>query len=121
MKFVLQLLTITNCDAKSRMGDSAKKQKHGEMLPNTIRAIICGSSIGKTNVLISLKARMISRTYTSTRNRYNSQNIDISKIYLRLSIKSASLRSSTTAMSVYRARHAQILSLMMWHATSRMR
>ena len=58
MKFVLQPLTIrvTNCDAKSRtMGDSAEKRKHGEMLPSTIRAIICGpSNCGKTNVLISL-------------------------------------------------------------------
>ena len=55
---MLQLLTIhvTNCDAKSRMmGDNAEKRKHDEMLPSTIRAIICGpSNCGKTNVLISL-------------------------------------------------------------------
>jgi len=58
MKFVLQSLTInvTNCDMKSRMiGGSAEKRKHGEMLPSTIRAIICGpSNCGKTYVLISL-------------------------------------------------------------------
>jgi len=37
------------------MGGNAEKRKHGEMLPSTIRAIICGSSnCGKTNILISL-------------------------------------------------------------------
>jgi len=37
------------------MGSSAEKRKHGEILPSTIRAIICGlSNCGKTNVLISL-------------------------------------------------------------------
>ena len=59
MKFVRQSLTIrvTNCDKKLRMmmGDSAQERKHGEMLPSTIRAVICGpSNCGKTNVLISL-------------------------------------------------------------------
>jgi len=37
------------------MGSSEEKRKHGEILPNTIRAIICGpSNCSKTNVLISL-------------------------------------------------------------------
>lgn len=58
MKFVRQPLTIrvVNCDEKARMmGDIATERKHGEMLPSTIRAIICGpSNCGKTNVLISL-------------------------------------------------------------------
>ncbi|KAG5313760.1 LIPHB Lipase, partial [Acromyrmex insinuator] len=57
MKFVLQPLSVrvTNCDVKSRMGGSVEKRKHSEMLPSTIRAIICGlSNCGKTNVLISL-------------------------------------------------------------------
>ncbi|KYN36137.1 hypothetical protein ALC56_09512 [Trachymyrmex septentrionalis] len=130
MKFVLQPLTIrvTNCDAKSRMmEDSAEKRKHGGMLPSTIRAIICGSSnCGKTNVLISLlesRTIHVSRTCTSIRNRCNSQNTNISKICLRLSTKSATLRSPTTATSFHRVRRVQILflSLMMWYATSRMR
>ena len=55
---MLQSLTIhvTNCNAKSRMmGGSAEKRKHGEMLPNIVRTIICGpSNCDKTNVLISL-------------------------------------------------------------------
>ncbi|KYQ47822.1 hypothetical protein ALC60_13144 [Trachymyrmex zeteki] len=86
MKFVQQPLTISvaNCDAKSRMmGGSAEKRKHGEMLPSTIRAIICGpSNCGKTNVLISLleSPNGVSRTCTSTRNHCNSESIDISKI-----------------------------------------
>jgi len=55
MKFVLQPLTIhvTNYDVKSRMM-GGEKRKHGEMLPSTIRAIICGSSNCKINILISL-------------------------------------------------------------------
>ena len=37
------------------MGGSAEKRKHGEMLPNTIRAIICDpSNSGKTNIRINL-------------------------------------------------------------------
>jgi len=37
------------------MEGNAEKRKHGEMLPSTIRVIICGpSSCGKINVLISL-------------------------------------------------------------------
>ncbi|KYN15252.1 hypothetical protein ALC57_12519 [Trachymyrmex cornetzi] len=37
------------------MGSGVEKRKHGEMLPNTIRAIICSpSNCSKTNVLISL-------------------------------------------------------------------
>ena len=58
MKFVQQPLTIrvTNCDDRLRwMGDGAEMRRHGTMLPNTIRAIVCGpSNCGKTNVLISL-------------------------------------------------------------------
>jgi len=36
------------------MEGSVEKRKHSEMLPSTIRAIICGPSNCKTNVLISL-------------------------------------------------------------------
>lgn len=59
MRFVRQPLTIhvTNYDEKLRLmgGGGAEISRHGEMLPNTVRAIICGpSNCGKTNVLISL-------------------------------------------------------------------
>jgi len=37
------------------MEGSVEKRKHSEMLPSTIRAIICGpSNCGKTNLFISL-------------------------------------------------------------------
>lgn len=37
------------------MTDNAETRKHGTLLPNTVRAIICGpSNCGKTNILISL-------------------------------------------------------------------
>ncbi|KAL6254088.1 hypothetical protein P5V15_014707 [Pogonomyrmex californicus] len=58
MKFVRhpQTIHVVNYDEKAQMmGDIATKRKHGEILPSTIRAIICGpSNCGKTNVLISL-------------------------------------------------------------------
>jgi len=57
MKFIRQPLTIRviNYDDRLRtMGDNAEKRKHGAMLPSTIRAIVCGPSNCKTNVLISL-------------------------------------------------------------------
>jgi len=87
MKFVLQPLTIhvTNCDAKSRMmGGSAKKRKHGEMLPSNIRAIICGlSNCDKTNILISLLESphdvYFENVYVYSKSLQ--QQIDISKIY----------------------------------------
>jgi hypothetical protein len=41
-------------DDKTRVG-GACSSRHGRMLPNTIRGIICGSSnCGKTNVMLSL-------------------------------------------------------------------
>ncbi|KYN37508.1 hypothetical protein ALC56_08109 [Trachymyrmex septentrionalis] len=126
MKFVLQPLTIrvTNCDAKSRiMGGGVEKRKHGEMLPSTIRSIICGSSnCGKTNVTISLlespNGVYFENVYVYSKS---CQSMNTSKICLCLSTKSTILRSSTTAMSFYQARRVQILflSLMTWHKTSR--
>ncbi|KYN17534.1 hypothetical protein ALC57_10183, partial [Trachymyrmex cornetzi] len=98
MKFVLQPLTIrvTNCDAISRIiGSGVEKPKHGEMLPNTIRAIICGpSNCVKTNVLISLLE--------------SPNSVRRERVRLHLSTKSATLRSPTTATSFHRARRVQI-------------
>lgn len=56
MKFVQQPYTIRvkNMDDKTQ-GVCEKACRHGKMLPNTIRGIICGpSNCGKTNVMISL-------------------------------------------------------------------
>jgi len=53
-----------------------EKCKHGEMLPSTVCAIICGpSNYDKINVLISLLENQmlyVSRTYIFIQNRYNS-------------------------------------------------
>lgn len=58
MRFVRQSSTIrvTNLDNRLQsMTNNAETRKHGTLLPNTIRAIICGpSNCGKTNILISL-------------------------------------------------------------------
>ena len=57
MRFVRQPQTIqvTNFDDKVDLMHENNLRKHGNMLPNSIRGIICGpSNCGKTNVLISL-------------------------------------------------------------------
>ena len=61
MRFVRQPLAIrvTNCDERSRLMGGGEGEnnanRHGKLLPNSIRAIFCGpSNCGKTNVLISL-------------------------------------------------------------------
>lgn len=53
MRFVTQstAIRVKNFDTMQR----GERRKHGGMLPNTVRAIICGpSNCGKTNVLLSL-------------------------------------------------------------------
>jgi len=88
------------------MGGNAEKRKHGEMLQSTIRAIICGPlNCNKINVFISLfeNPNGVLRTCMSTRNRCNSQSIDISKICLHLSTKSTTLHSPTIVTSFHRA------------------
>ncbi|KYN29961.1 hypothetical protein ALC57_00577 [Trachymyrmex cornetzi] len=109
------------------MGSGAEKRKHGEMLPNTIRAIICGpSNCGKTNVLISLlespNGVRFENVYVYSKS-LQQPKYQYLENFLHLSTKSAILRSPTTATSFHRARRVQILflSLMTWHATSRMR
>ena len=48
-------MRVTNFDDKSLMMSMKTRQKHGSMLPNTIRCITCGpSNCGKTNVLMSM-------------------------------------------------------------------
>ena len=57
MRFVQQSqpIKVTNFDNKIQLMSEKKVRKHGNMLPISIRSIICGpSSCGKTNVLISL-------------------------------------------------------------------
>ena len=57
MRFV-RSIGVSNLDRKTRlMSDETVEEicRHGPLLPNTIRCIICGSSnYGKTNALISL-------------------------------------------------------------------
>lgn len=57
MHFVRQPMTICvkNIDEKTELISKIERRKHGNMLPSTVRGIICGpSNCGKTNVLISL-------------------------------------------------------------------
>ena len=57
MRFVKQPTTIkvSNMDDRTHSTFNASAQRHGRLLPNAIRCIICGpSNCGKTNVLISL-------------------------------------------------------------------
>jgi len=55
MRFVRQIQTIKVTNFDDRLMIEKKIRKHGNMLPISIRGIICGpSNCGKTNVLISL-------------------------------------------------------------------
>ena len=48
-------IRVSNFDDKSQMMPPKTRRRHGSMLPNTIRCLICGpSNCGKTNVLMSL-------------------------------------------------------------------
>lgn len=58
MKFVKQRKTIPIINMDKLISQSSVKQvkrKHGELLPDSIRCIICGpSNSGKTNLLLNL-------------------------------------------------------------------
>lgn len=57
MKFNKQnkKLPVTNFDELIQDSTEKKKKRHGDLLPNSVRAIFCGpSGIGKTNVLFAI-------------------------------------------------------------------
>ena len=55
MRFVRQATTISVTNFDDKLMSDEKVRKHGNMLPTTIRGIVCGpSNCGKTNVFISL-------------------------------------------------------------------
>lgn len=55
MRFVRQAQTIRVTNFDDKITSEIKLRKHGNMLPISIRGIICGpSNCGKTNVLISM-------------------------------------------------------------------
>lgn len=57
MKFKTQpvKLSIMNFDELAQTGKKEKKRRHGPLLPDSIRAVICGpSNCGKTNALFAL-------------------------------------------------------------------
>ncbi|KYN03206.1 hypothetical protein ALC62_05952 [Cyphomyrmex costatus] len=55
MRFVRQSRTIEVSNLDAKVQTEREMRKHGNMLPSTVRAIVCGpSNCGKTNVLISL-------------------------------------------------------------------
>jgi len=55
MKFMRQSQTIKVINVDNKVQTAKEVRKHGNMLPISIRGVICGpSNYGKTNVLISL-------------------------------------------------------------------
>lgn len=55
MQFVKQRKTLPIQEIQCENSVDATIKRHGELLPNSIRAIISGpSGVGKTNVVISL-------------------------------------------------------------------
>lgn len=56
MRFIKQPdpISVTNLDGESKCGEG-ENQRHGPLLPNSIRSLVCGpSGCGKTNVVINL-------------------------------------------------------------------
>lgn len=55
MKLVKQIISLEISPIDHSLAITSNKNRHGELLPNTIRCIICGpSNCGKTNAMISL-------------------------------------------------------------------
>lgn len=55
MQFIKQRTSLPIKNVENNFKADIVKKRHGELLPNTIRCLICGpSNCGKTNVLISL-------------------------------------------------------------------
>lgn len=58
MRFINQKIKLSMENIGENLGESDSKQKyrkHGVLLPNSIRCIICGpSGVGKTNVIVNL-------------------------------------------------------------------
>ena len=111
------------------MGRGLEKHKHGEILPCTIRAIICSSSnCGKTNVLISViegRTAYVSITFTSTSNRCNeiaAAKVSISWkfIYVYWQNRLLYVLQQQRHRSTERDASILFLSLITWYATSRM-
>ena len=64
-------IKIINLDEKIRGASMIKHRRHGDLLPNSIRAAIVGASnCGKTNLMINLVTQKVCifKIYTSTRN-----------------------------------------------------
>lgn len=55
MQFIKQRVSLPIKNVENQFMQKKTRGKHGELLPNSIRSIICGpSNAGKTNVIISL-------------------------------------------------------------------
>lgn len=69
MKTIKQSISLPIDEIKSESDNLPENQRHGILLPNSIRAIICGpSSCGKTNLLMNLL--------------YNANGLSFENIYL---------------------------------------
>lgn len=55
MQLIKQRISLPIKNVEKHFRTDSIKKRHGDLLPNTIRCLICGpSNCGKTNVLISL-------------------------------------------------------------------
>ena len=99
------------------------------MLPSTILAIICGpSNCGKTNVLISLLKSPERERYTFRERVHLFKIVATVKVYRYLENLFTFIDkicyftfSNSDVVPPSEARQILFLSLMTWHATSRMR
>lgn len=92
MKFKKQKDTFTVDDALERLTGgslSSKKSKHGPLLPDSIRCIVCGpSNCGKTNLMFSLltdpKGLRFANLYVFSKSLQQSKYVLLSQLFKRI-------------------------------------
>jgi len=128
MRFVRQILTIRVTNFDDRLMSEKKIRKYGNMLPISIRGIICGpSNCGKTNVLISLLESLhgvrFENVYIYSKSLQQPKYQYLKNLFAPIEEIGYFTFTLITVTSYHRVRRFRIpsLSLMAWRATSKTR
>jgi len=85
MKTIKQTISLPIDEIKCESDDLRKDQRHGILLPNSIRAIICGpSNCGKTNLLLNLlynpNGLSFQNIYLYSKSRYQAKYQELESV-----------------------------------------
>lgn len=80
-----ETLNVMNLDAINGDNNTSDFRRHGNLLPNTIRAIVCGpSSAGKTNLMLTLlfnkNGLRFENVYVFSKSLYQSKYVFLEKV-----------------------------------------